>query len=101
MIKKKKKKKLKKKEKEDLADLPTWYQKKWVDLVTRVVRRPDTISQFFPTILTTKNHAFDMAILDIAQFNDALLIQVDPRMTPMCMFVLRQLTRDQMTSLFP
>ena len=37
----------------------------------------------------------------MAQTNDALLIQVDPRMTPMCMFVPRQLTRDQMTSLFP
>ena len=29
-----------------------------------------------------QNHAFDMAVLDIAQSNDALLIQVDPGMTP-------------------
>ena len=48
-----------------------------------------------------QNHAFDMAVPDMAQTNDALLIQVDPRMTPMCMFVPRQLIKDQMTSLFP
>ena len=36
----------------------------------------------------------------MAQTNDALLIQVDPGSNLMCMFVLRQLTRDQMTSLF-
>ena len=42
-----------------------------------------------------------MAVPDMAQSNDALLIQVDPRMTPMCTFVLRQLIRNQMTSLFP
>ena len=29
-----------------------------------------------------QNHAFDMAVPDIAQSNDALLIQVDPGMTP-------------------
>ncbi|KAL0010227.1 hypothetical protein SO802_005335, partial [Lithocarpus litseifolius] len=48
-----------------------------------------------------QNHAFDMVVPDMAQTNDALSIQVYPRMTPMCMFVPRQLTRDQMTSLFP
>ena len=48
-----------------------------------------------------KNHAFDMAIPDIAQSNDALLIQVNPGMTPMCTFVPRQLDKDQMMSLFP
>ena len=48
-----------------------------------------------------QNHAFDMEILDMAQSNDNLLIQVDPGMTLTCMFVPRQLTRDQMTSLFP
>ena len=48
-----------------------------------------------------QNHAFDMAVPNMAQTNDALLIQVDPRMTPMCMFVPRQLIKDQMTSLFP
>ena len=42
-----------------------------------------------------------MTVPDIAQSNDALLIQVDPRITPMCTFVLRQLNRDQMTTLFP
>ena len=42
-----------------------------------------------------------MEIPDIAQSNDALLIQVDPGMTRMCTFVPRQLNRDQMTSLFP
>ena len=47
-----------------------------------------------------QNHAFDMAVPDIAQSNDALLIQVDPGMTSMCIFVPRQLNTDQMTSLF-
>ena len=41
-----------------------------------------------------------MEVPDMAQSNDALLIQVDPRLNPMCMFVPRQLTRGQMTSLF-
>jgi len=48
-----------------------------------------------------QNHAFDMAVPDMAQSNDALLIEVDPGMTPMCTFVPRQLNREQMTSLFP
>ena len=47
-----------------------------------------------------QNHAFDMAVLDIAQSNDALLIQVDPGMTPTCTFVPRQLNKDQMISFF-
>ena len=42
-----------------------------------------------------------MVVPEIAQSNDALLIQVDPGMTPMCTFVPRQLNKDQMTSLFP
>ena len=42
-----------------------------------------------------------MAVPDIAQSNDTLLIQVDPGMTPMCTFVPRQLDKDQMMSLFP
>ena len=42
-----------------------------------------------------------MTVPDIAQSNDALLIQVDPGMTPMCTFVPRKLSKDQMTSLFP
>ena len=42
-----------------------------------------------------------MAVPEIAQSNDALLIQVDPRMTPICTFVPRQLNKDQMSSLFP
>ena len=42
-----------------------------------------------------------MAVPNIAQSNDALLIQVDPGMTPMCTFVPRQLDKDQMMSLFP
>ena len=40
-----------------------------------------------------------MAVLEIAQSNDALLIQVDPGMIPMCTFVPRQLDKDQMMSL--
>ncbi|KAK4599154.1 hypothetical protein RGQ29_009283 [Quercus rubra] len=42
-----------------------------------------------------------MAVPDIAQSNDTLLIQVDPGMTPMCTFVPRQLDKDRMMSLFP
>ncbi|XP_023921591.1 uncharacterized protein LOC112033046 [Quercus suber] len=38
---------------------------------------------------------------DLAQSNDALLIQVDPEVTTMCTFVPRQLNREQMTSIFP
>ena len=34
-----------------------------------------------------QNHAFDMAVPNMAQSNDVLLIQVDPGMTPMCTFV--------------
>ena len=41
-----------------------------------------------------QNHAFDMVVLEIAQSNDALLIQVDLGMTPICTFVPRQLNRD-------
>ena len=48
-----------------------------------------------------QNHAFDMVVPNIAQSNDALLIQVDPGMTPLCTFVPRQLNKDQMMSLFP
>ena len=48
-----------------------------------------------------QNHAFDMEVPDMAQTNDALLIQVDLGLTPMCTSVPRQLTRDQMTSIFP
>ena len=36
-----------------------------------------------------QNHAFDVAVPKIAQTNDALLIQVDLGLTPMCTFVLR------------
>ncbi|KAL0011397.1 hypothetical protein SO802_006505 [Lithocarpus litseifolius] len=42
-----------------------------------------------------------MAVPDIAQSNDVLLIQVDPGMTPMCMFVPKQLKREQMAFIFP
>ena len=41
-----------------------------------------------------------MAVAEIAQSKDTLLIQVDPGMTLMCTFVPRQLNKDQMTSLF-
>ena len=41
-----------------------------------------------------------MAVPNMAQSNDALLIHVDPRMTPMCTFVPRKLNKEQMTSLF-
>ena len=46
-----------------------------------------------------QNHVFDMAVLEMAQ-TDALLIQVDPGLTTMCMFVPRQLARDHMISIF-
>ena len=42
-----------------------------------------------------------MAVPNMAQSNNALLIQVDPGLTPMCTFVPRQFTKDQMTTLFP
>ena len=42
-----------------------------------------------------------MAVPEMAQTDDALLIQVDLGLTPICTFVPRQLTRDQMISLFP
>ncbi|KAK9986600.1 hypothetical protein SO802_031551 [Lithocarpus litseifolius] len=48
-----------------------------------------------------QNHAFDMAVPNIAQSNDVSLIQVDQGMTPMCTFVPRQLNREQMTFIFP
>ena len=48
-----------------------------------------------------QNHVFNVAVPEMAQTDDALLIQVDLGLTPMCTFILRQLTRDQMTSLFP
>ncbi|KAL0008281.1 hypothetical protein SO802_009783 [Lithocarpus litseifolius] len=41
-----------------------------------------------------QNHALDMAVPAMAQTKDALLIQVDLGMTPMCTFVPRQLTMD-------
>ena len=41
-----------------------------------------------------------MVVSEMAQTDDALLIQVDPGLTPMCTFVPRQLTRDKMISLF-
>ena len=41
-----------------------------------------------------------MAVPNMAQSNDALLIQVDLGMTPVCTSVPRQLTKDQMTSFF-
>ena len=42
-----------------------------------------------------------MVVPDMAQSNDALLIQVDLGMTLMCTFVPRQLNKEEMTSLFP
>ena len=36
-----------------------------------------------------QNHAFDVAVPEIAQTDDALLIQVDLGLTPMCTFVPR------------
>ena len=41
-----------------------------------------------------------MAVPEMAQIDDTLLIQVDSGLTLMCTFVPRQLTRDQMISLF-
>ena len=71
--------------------------------ITRASQVQDTYTTTFHYQLSymLQNHAFDMAVLDMTQTNDALLIQVDPRMTPMCMFVPRQLIKVQMTSFFP
>ena len=41
-----------------------------------------------------------MEVPNMAQTNDALLIQVELGLNPTCTFVPRQLTWDQMTSLF-
>ena len=70
--------------------------------ITRASQVQDTfaVTLHYQLAYRLQNHAFDMAIPDMAQSNDALLIQVDPRMTPMCTFVPRQLNKDQMTSLF-
>ena len=71
--------------------------------ITRASQVQDTFAAklHYQLAYRLQNHAFDMAVPDMAQSNDALLIQVDPRMTPMCTFIPRQLNRDQMTSLFP
>ena len=71
--------------------------------ITRASQVQDTFAATLHYQLTYRlqNHAFDMAVPNMAQSNDALLIQVYPGMILMCMFVSRKLTRDQMTSLFP
>ena len=56
--------------------------------------KTQNFSSTFQLAYTLQNHTFDMAVPDIAQSNDALLIQVDPGMTPMCTFVPRQLNKD-------
>ena len=56
---------------------------------------------YYRLVYRLQNHTFDMGVPDMALSNDALLIQADPRMTPMCTFVPRQLNREQMNSLFP
>ena len=68
--------------------------------ITRASQVQDTFAAtlYYQLTYRLQNHAFDMAIPDIAQSNDALLIQVDLGMTPMCMFVPRQLNKNQITS---
>ena len=55
----------------------------------------------YQLVYRLQNHAFVMVVPEMAQTDDALLIQVESRLTPMCAFVPRQLIRDQMISLFP
>ena len=71
--------------------------------ITRASQVQDTFAAtlHYQLAYRLQNHAFDMAVPDIAQSNDALLIQVDLGMTPMCTFVPRQLDKDRMMSLFP
>ena len=71
--------------------------------ITRASQVQDTYAAtlYYQLAYRLQNHAFDMVVLAMAQTKDALLIQVDPGMTPMCTFVPRQLTGGQMTSLFP
>ena len=71
--------------------------------ITRASQVQDTFvaTLHYQLAYRLQNHAFDMAVPDIAQSNDALLIQVDLGMTPMCTFVPRQLDKDRMMSLFP
>ena len=52
--------------------------------ITGASQVQDTFATTFHYQLAYKlqNHAFNMAVLDMAQSNDALLIQVDPGLTP-------------------
>ena len=70
--------------------------------ITRASQVQDTFATtlHYQLAYRLQNHAFDMAIPDMAQSSDSLLIQVDPGMNPMCMFVPRQLNSEHMTSLF-
>ena len=71
--------------------------------ITRASQVQDTfaVTLHYQLAYRLQNHAFDMEVPDMAQTNDALLIQVDLGLTPMCTLVPKQLTRDQMISLFP
>ena len=71
--------------------------------ITGASQVPDTFAAtlHYQLAYRLQNHAFDVAIPEFAQSNDALLIQVDPGMTPTCTFVPRQLNKDQMKKLFP
>ena len=70
--------------------------------ITRASQAQDTYAAtlHYQLAYRLQNHAFDVAILEMAQIDDALLIQVDSGLTLMCTFVPRQLTKDQMISLF-
>ncbi|KAL0005409.1 hypothetical protein SO802_012970 [Lithocarpus litseifolius] len=58
-------------------------------------------SLLFPFLGNLLAYGKNKVVPEIAQTDDALLIQVDPGLTPMCTFVPRQLTRDQIISLVP
>ena len=71
--------------------------------ITRASQVQDTYTAtvHYQLAYRLQNYAFDMAVPKMAQTDDALLIQVDLGLTLICTFVPRQLTRNQMISLFP
>ena len=71
--------------------------------ITRASQVQDTYAAtlHYQLAYRLQNYAFDMVVPKMAQTDDALLIQVDLGLTLICTFVPRQLTRNQMISLFP
>ena len=72
------------------ADLHFFFLKKnWRYVTTGAFQEQNTFAAtlHYQLAYRLQNHAFDMVVPNMAQSNDALLIQVDSGMTPMCTFV--------------